>query len=286
MTNGELLKKMSQDMNMRNFSHYTYDFYIRKTKEMIKYFNKPMEEVTIEELRDYLYKHLLLERKLSDKTVNHYNSVIRFIYEVTLDKLINKKQIPMRKLKKKVYKVLTKEELSTFFNCVDNFKFRTIFMLIYGSGLRIGEVVNLHISDIDSKNMRVFVREGKGNKERYTILPKASLEMLRKYWTEYRPKVNTDLLFLNELNKPINQYVIRTHFRKYRRKAKLNEKVTVHTLRHCYATNLIENGATLIQVKELMGHSNIRSTMAYIHVANIDLEIESPLDVFMRGEKK
>ena len=286
MTNGELLKKMSQDMNMRNFSHYTYDFYIRKTKEMIKYFNKPMEEVTIEELRDYLYKHLLLERKLSDKTVNHYNSVIRFIYEVTLDKLINKKQIPMRKLKKKVYKVLTKEELSTFFNSVDNFKFRTIFMLIYGSGLRIGEVVNLHISDIDSKNMRVFVREGKGNKERYTILPKVSLEMLRKYWTEYRPKVNTDILFLNDLNKPINQYVIRTHFRKYRRKAKINEKVTVHTLRHCYATNLIENGATLIQVKELMGHSNIRSTMAYIHVANIDLEIESPLDVFMRGEKK
>ena len=286
MTNGELLKKMSQDMNMRNFSHYTYDFYIRKTKEMIKYFNKPMEEVTIEELRDYLYKHLLLERKLSDKTVNHYNSVIRFIYEVTLDKLINKKQIPMRKLKKKVYKVLTKEELSTFFNSVDNFKFRTIFMLIYGSGLRIGEVVNLHISDIDSKNMRVFVREGKGNKERYTILPKVSLEMLRKYWTEYRPKVNTDILFLNDLNKPINQYVIRTHFRKYRRKAKLNEKVTVHTLRHCYATNLIENGATLIQVKELMGHSNIRSTMEYIHVANIDLEIESPLDVFMRGEKK
>ena len=286
MTNGELLKKMSQDMNMRNFSHYTYDFYMRKTKEMIKYFNKPMEEVTIEELRDYLYKHLLLERKLSDKTVNHYNSVIRFIYEVTLDKLINKKQIPMRKLKKKVYKVLTKEELSTFFKCVDNFKFRTIFMLIYGSGLRIGEVVNLHISDIDSKNMRVFVREGKGNKERYTILPKVSLEMLRKYWTEYRPKVNTDILFLNDLNKPINQYVIRTHFRKYRRKAKINEKVTVHTLRHCYATNLIENGATLIQVKELMGHSNIRSTMAYIHVANIDLEIESPLDVFMRGEKK
>ena len=77
MTNGELLKKMSQDMNMRIFSHYTYDFYIRKTKEMIKYFNKPMEEVTIEELRDYLYKHLLLERKLSDKTVNHYNSGVR-----------------------------------------------------------------------------------------------------------------------------------------------------------------------------------------------------------------
>lgn len=134
--------------------------------------------------------------------------------------------------------------------------------------------------------MRLFVREGKGNKERYTILPKASLDMLRKYWSKYRPKVETDILFLNDLRKPINQYVIRTHFRKYRKKAKLDEKVTVHTLRHCYATNLIENGATLIQTKELMGHTNIRSTMAYVHIANIDLDLESPLDVLMRREKK
>ena len=120
-----------------------------------------MEEVKMEELREFLYKHLLLERKVADKTVNHYNSVIRFVEEVTLDKLINKKQLPMRKLKKRVIKVLTQEELSTFFNCVDNYKFKTIFMLAYGSGLRIGEIVNLQISDIDSEKMRIFVREGK-----------------------------------------------------------------------------------------------------------------------------
>lgn len=285
MTNNELLKKMSQDMEMRNFSSYTYDFYLRKTKEMIRYFDKPMEEVTIEELRNFLYIHLLQEKKVADKTVNHYNSVIRFVEEVTLDKLINKKQLPMRKIKKKVFKVLTKEELSTFFNCVDNYKFKTIFMLVYGSGLRIGEVTNLHISDIDSKNRRIFVREGKGNKERYAVLPKKSLEMLRKYWRNYRPKVDTDFLFLNECNKPINQYVIRTHFRKYRRKAKLDEKVTVHTLRHSFCTSLIENGATLIQAKELMGHSNIRSTMHYVHIAKIDLDVKSPLDVFLEGEE-
>ena len=271
MTNEKLLEKKSQDMNMRNFSHYTYDFYIRKTKEMIKYFNKPMEEVTVDELRDYLYKYLLVERKLSDKTVNHYNSVIRFVYEVTLDKVINKKQLPMRKLKKIVYKILTKEELKRLFDCVDNYKFKTIFMLAYGSGLRIGEIVNLRVEDIDSKKMRIFVREGKGNKERYTILPKGNKRERN--------------LFFNGNGEPINQYVIRSHFRKYRKKAKLNEKVTIHTLRHNFATNLIENGATLIQVKELMGHSNIRSTMVYIHVANIDLEIESPLDVFLRGEE-
>ena len=143
MNNDQLLEKMSQDMEMRNFSPYTYDFYLRKTKEMIKYFDKPFEEVTIEELRDFLFIHLLQEKKVADKTVNHYNSVIRFVEEVTLDKLINKKQLPMRKLKKKVYKVLTKEELSTFFNCVNSYKFKTIFMLVYGSGLRIGEVTNL-----------------------------------------------------------------------------------------------------------------------------------------------
>lgn len=285
MTNNQLIIKLKKDMQMRNFSHYTYDAYLSKTKEMIRYFKNPMEEVTTEELRNFLQKHLKEERKLSDRSINYYNSIIRFVYEVTLDKILNKKQLPMRKQKRTVYKVLTKEELSTFFNCVDNFKFKTIFMLAYGSGLRIGEIANLREEDIDGKNMRIFVREGKGNKERYTILSKKSLEMLRIYWTKYRQNKRRGRIFLSESGAAITVGVIREHFRQYRRKAKLSEKVTMHTLRHCFATNLIENGATLIQVKGLMGHSNIRSTMEYIHVANIDLEIESPLDEFMKGEK-
>lgn len=253
----------------------------------MKYFGtKALEDITTEELREFLLKYLKDERKLGDRSINYYNSVIRFVYEVTLDKVLNKKQLPMRKRKKTVYKVLTKEELSTFFNCVDNFKFKTIFMLAYGSGLRIGEIVNLREEDIDSKNMRIFVREGKGNKERYTILSKQSLEMLRIYWSKYRQNKRRGRIFLSETGKAITVGVIREHFRKYRRKAKINEKATLHTLRHNFATNLIENGATLIQVKELMGHSNIRSTMEYVHVANIDLDLESPLDTFLRGEKK
>ena len=287
MNNTGLIKKMKKDMHMRNFSKYTYDSYLLKTKDIMRYFgDKQLENVTTNELRDFLLDYLKNERRLSDRSINYYNSVIRFIYEVTLDKIINKKQLPMRKKKKTVYKVLTKEELGAFFNCVDNYKFKTIFMLAYGSGLRIGEIVNLRVEDIDSKTMRVFVREGKGNKERYTILSKTSLEMLRTYWSKYRKPVKSDKIFLSENGKAITEYVIRTHFRKYRRKAKLNEKVTMHTLRHCFATNLIENGASLIQVKELMGHSNIRSTMCYVHVANIDLGLESPLDIFIRGEKE
>ena len=286
MTNKQLLNKMKNDMKMRNFSHYTYDSYLGKTKDIMRYFGeKKLEDVTTEELRIFLLKYLKEERKLGDRSINYYNSVIRFIYEVTLDKVLNKKQLPMRKKKKTVYKVLTKEELSTFFNCVDDFKFKTIFMLAYGSGLRIGEIANLRVEDIDSKKMRIFVREGKGNKERYTMLSEQSLEMLRIYWSKYRQNKRRGRIFLSESVAAITVGVIREHFRKYRRKAKLSEKVTMHTLRHCYATNLIENGATLIQVKELMGHSNIRSTMEYVHVANIDLGLESPLDVFLRGEK-
>ena len=286
MTNKQLLNKMKNDMKMRNFSHYTYESYLGKTKDIMRYFGeKDIEDVTTEELRIFLLKYLKEERKLGDRSINYYNSVIRFIYEVTLDKVLNKKQLPMRKKKKTVYKVLTKEELSTFFNCVDDFKFKTIFMLAYGSGLRIGEIANLRVEDIDSKNMRIFIREGKGNKERYTMLSKQSLEMLRIYWSKYRQNKRRGRIFLSESGAAITVGVIREHFRQYRRKAKLSEKVTMHTLRHCYATNLIENGATLIQVKELMGHSNIRSTMEYVHVANIDLGLESPLDVFLRGEK-
>ena len=116
MTNEQVLEKMSKDMRMRIFSQYTYYSYMHKGKEVINYFDKPIENVTTEELRNFLYEYLVNERKLSDRSVNYYNTIIRFMYEVTMDKLINKKQLPMRKKKKTVYKVLTKEELSTFFN--------------------------------------------------------------------------------------------------------------------------------------------------------------------------
>ena len=114
-------------------------------------------------------------------------------------------------------------------------------------------------------------------------LSKKSLEMLREYWSNHRQHKKRGKIFFSESGEAITEYVIRTHFRKYRKKAKISLKVTMHTLRHNFATNLIEKGATIIQVKELMGHSNIRSTMEYIHVANIDLDLESPLDVLERG---
>lgn len=280
MSNEEILEKMKEDMKLRDFSHYSFDTYTRKAAEMMKYFNKPMEEVTTEEMRKFLIM-LKEERKLENKTVNYYNSILRFMYEVTLDKALNKKQIPMLKHTRKICKVLNKEELSAFFNACDE-KYRMIFMLIYGSGLRIGEAANLRIKDIDSKKMRIFVRNGKGQKQRYTILPKVSLDMLREYYKKERPNHPEGYLFLNREGNPLKVERIRVFFRRYRRKAELDDKFVVHSLRHSFATNLIERGATLIQVKELLGHRNIRSTMEYVHVANIELGLESPIDELIK----
>lgn len=246
-----------------------------------------MNQVTTREIREFLMKYLKEEKKVSERSVNYYNSVIRFIYDVVLDKPINQKQIPMYKKKRRLPKILSDEELSIFFDACDNYMYKTIFMMIYGSGLRISEATNLRVEDIDSQNMRLFVRNGKGERERYTVLPKKSLEMLRKCYKMYQPKHEEGYMFLNREGKPLTPERLRVFFRKYRRKAKISEEFIVHSLRHSFATKLVEEGVPLVQVKELLGHSCIRSTMTYVHVANNMQKVESPLDIFLgKGEEK
>lgn len=231
-------------------------------------------------------KYLKEKKKLNERSINYHNSVIRFMYDVVLDKPINYKQIPMYKKKRKLPKILSEEELNIFFNACENYKYKTIFMMIYGSGLRISEATNIRIEDIDSKNMRIFVRNGKGERERYTVLPEVSLEMLRKCYQKYKPNHPEGYMFLNEEGNPLKTERLRVYFRKYRRKAKISEEFIVHSLRHSFATKLVEEGVPLVQVKELLGHSCIRSTMTYVHVANNMQKIKSPLDIFVeKGEK-
>lgn len=287
MNNEELIQKMKEDMKLRGFSKYSYSNYLNKAKQIIKYFKKPMEEVTTKEIREYLMIYLKEKKEISERSVNYYNSVIRFIYDVTLDIPINKKQIPMYRKKRILPKILREEELSIFFNACDNYMYKTIFMLIYGTGLRISEAATLKIEDIDSTNMRVFVRNGKGERQRYTVLPKASLEMLREYYKKYKPNHPEGYLFLNGDGDPMKPERLRVYFRRYRKKAKIEEGFIVHSLRHSFATKLVEEGVPLIQVKELLGHSCIRSTMTYVHIANNMQKVNSPLDIFLeKGEKK
>ena len=287
MTNKKLIEKLQENMEMRGFSNHTKDSYLRKAKEIIEYFGKPMKQVTTKELREYLMKYLREERKLEERSVNYYNSVIRFIYDVVLDYPINQKQTPMYKKKRRLPKILREEELNIFFYACENYMYKTIFMLIYGTGLRISEATNIRIEDIDSKNMRLFVRNGKGERQRYTVLPKASLEMLRECYRRYRPKHPEGYMFLNREGSPLKTERLRVFFRRYRRKAGISEDFIVHSLRHSFATKLVEEGVPLVQVKELLGHSCIRSTMTYVHVASNMQKVDSPLDIFLgKGEGK
>ena len=263
MTNKQLLEKLKEDMELRGFSHWTKDSYYRKAKEITEYFGKPMRQVTTKELREFLMDYLVKKRGMCEVSANYYNNVIRFIYDVVLDYPINKRQLPMYKRKRRLPKILSDEELNVFFDACENYMYKTIFMMIYGSGLRISEATNIRIEDIDSKNMRIFVRDGKGNRERYTVLPQASLEMLRKYYRMYKPNHPDGYLFYNEWRKPLKPARLRVYFIEYRRKAKISEDFIVHSLRHSFATKLVEEGVPLVQVKELLGHSCIRSTMTY-----------------------
>ena len=204
MTNKQLLEKLKEDMEMRGFSKHTKASYYRKAKEITEYFKKPMRQVKIQELRDYLLKYLRQERGLTEKSVNYYNNVIRFIYDVVIDVPINKRQLPLYKGKRRLPKILSYEELNVFFNACENYKYKTIFMMIYGSGLRISEATNIRVADIDSKNMRIFVRNGKGERERYTVLPKASLEVLRECYKRYRPN-DTSIAYAKEEGKKLEK---------------------------------------------------------------------------------
>lgn len=287
MTNKKLLEKMKEDMELRGFSKYTKYNYYHKAEEIIEYFKRPMSQVKTEEIREYFLKYLKEEKGLTEKSINYYNNVIRFIYDVVIDKPINKRQLPLFKTKRRLPKILSEEELNVFFDACDNYMYKTIFMLIYGSGLRISEATYLKIEDIDSQNMRLFVRDGKGKRERFTVLPQASLEMLRKCYQMYKPNHPEGYLFLNREGNPLKPERLRVFFRRYRRKAKISEDFIVHSLRHSFATRLIEEGIPLVQVKELLGHGCIRSTMTYVHVANNMQKVDSPLDIFLRkGDAK
>ena len=151
MTNEELLKKLQEDMELRRIFKIYEVFILSQMKKIIKYFNKPMEKVSTEEIRKFLLKHLKGKRKLGPRSINYYNSIIRFIYDVVLDKPINQKQIPMLKGKRRLPKILSEKEHNVFFNACENYEYKTIFMLIYGSRLRISEATNLRIKDVDSK---------------------------------------------------------------------------------------------------------------------------------------
>jgi len=164
-----------------------------------------------------------------------------------------------------------------------------MFETVYGAGLRVSEIARLRTQDIDSEQMRIFVYHGKGGKDRYTLLSQRNLEILREYWKQYRPNNPEGYLFYSRERKHnvMTTRAIQDAFHKYCEKANLPETFTVHALRHCLATHLLESGAELVQIKELLGHTFLLTTSIYLHLSNANQAIQSPLDTLpkKRGRK-
>ena len=236
MCNEEILKHMEEDMTFRGLSEKTIHSYILRVKRYMKFHEgKEIEKLTEDDIRDFL-KYLTKDTNNARRAINTYNSAIRFMYGTTLNKVLNLKRIPLFKIQKNKPEVFTKDELKRFFEaCDDGFYYsllyKAMFMTAYGGGLRLSELCNLKISDIDSENMRILVREGKGNKYRYTLLSQKNLEILREYFKVYRPNHPEGYLFVSPMtNAKYGSSGPEIAFRRIKKKAGITRKVTVHRI--------------------------------------------------------
>jgi len=284
MTKQEILDKLKFDMELRNRSTHTIHDYIRRVQCFQDYFDRPADQMREPEIAEYLH-HLLHTQNIAASSVNTYNSSIRFVYAYTLDINLNLKKIPRVKAPRKIPNLPDKAEIAKIFDCAPGLMYRAIFMTIYGSGLRISEASNLRIQDIDSKNMRIFVNQGKGSKDRYTLLPTETLNILRTYYKQYRPK---EWLFWTRNMTPMSVKAIQDAWKSAVEKSGINKSVTVHTLRACFATHLLESGVNLIVIKQLLGHVKLDTTAWYMGLASSEvLKTKSPIDSMpkKRGRK-
>jgi integrase/recombinase XerD len=277
------LEKLKLDLQLRGYSKGTEKDYSEMIRLFLEYFKKPAEELGEQEIREYLH-YIRNNRNLSPSTVNTRNSAIRFFFEITLEKSLIYRRIPRLKDPIILPNILTRDEVEAIFNATENLKHKCILMTIYGSGLRLSEVASLKISDIDSKNMRMFVEQGKGNKDRYVLLSQSNLEILREYWKEYKPRYW--LFEGREKGSCISTRAIQDAFKKYLKIAGIHKKASVHSMRHAFATHLLENGASIFYIRQLLGHSTIWTTTRYLHVATTDvLKTVSPLDTLLSDKK-
>lgn len=271
-----LREQMKGDLELKGLSPNTQDAYLRHVSLLSRYYNKSPRHLGEKEIKDYLL-YLVREKKSSTSTVTQCYSALKFFYERTLKRKWIMEKIPRKKSQRKLPIVLDREEVESLFTVTKNLKHRAILMLVYSSGLRLMEAAHLKVSDIDSKRMVLRIRQSKGNKDRYTILSKVALEALRGYWKKYRPK---DLLFAGRFaNKPLTGRSIQKIFFKAKKLAGVKKPATVHTLRHSFATHLLEAGTDLYHIQLLLGHRSLKTTAIYLHVSRKELvRIVSPLD--------
>lgn len=275
MTN--LKEKMKMDMELRGFSSGTIYHYLHHISQLVKFNKKSPELLETDEINRFLH-HCIIDRKLSEGTVNGIHCAIKFFYTITLKRPWDNVSIPRMKKPQKLPVVLSPNEVKAILDCTDNLFYKTIFTTVYGAGLRISEAVNLRVRDIDSENMQIIIRASKGKKDRHCILSDANLKILREYYKTYRPK---DLLFPSPMfpHQPASIKNVGRIFNISKQKAKITKPATLHSLRHSFATHLLDSGVDIYHIQRLLGHTSITTTTIYLHLRRVDLmNIKSPLD--------
>lgn len=271
-------EQMQRDMVLRNLSPKTQYLYHNAARGLEDHFRKPPDQLIEDDVKAFLHS-IVTDKKLSQSSLKIAYSALRFLYETTLGKSWVIDKIPYPKTAKAIPHILSKDDIQRLFDATATLKQRAMLMMTYSAGLRARETARLKITDIDSKRMMIRVEQSKGNKDRYTLLSQVALETLREYWKQYRPK---EWLFTRDTNslEHVPAEAVSTAFLRAKRQANLRKPATCHTLRHSFATHLLEAGVDLHTIQVLMGHSSIRTTTVYLHVSKKNLaKVVSPLDL-------
>jgi integrase/recombinase XerD len=271
------METLIQRLKLKRYSQHTIKSYEHHLQNFFRYFaGRDVRQISDEEINRYI-AGLIETKNISASYQNQIINALKLYYYEMLD--VSDRdwtRVPRPHEGRKLPLVLSESEVKRILDAVTNVKHKMILSLIYSAGLRVSEAVNLRVKDIDSQRMMLTVRAGKGNKDRQTMLSKRALEMLREYYKSYHP---CDWLFEGVYGERYSVRSVQIIFHRARRRAGITKDATVHTLRHSFATHLLENGTDLRYIQELLGHRNSKTTEIYTHVSRLQIsKITSPLD--------
>ena len=276
-----LRKMMLEELQRRNFSQHTIRYYIHTVEDFTRHFNRAPDRLGLRHIREY-QAQLFQRRKLSPGTVANRLAALRFFYIKTLKKAWSVAETPYPKKSHRLPAILSQEEVARLIDAADTPFHRTVLITLYATGLRCAELTQLKASDVDSERMVIHVQGGKGRKDRDVMLSPKLLHELRKHWRRLRRKTS-DWLFpgnrWHTADRPIDAKTLRNACRGAAKRAGLHHAIHPHTLRHCFATHLLEAGADLRTIQILLGHQSLKETTVYLHLSKRHLNATpSPLD--------
>ena len=273
------LKLAKEELMLTDYRPSTERTYHSAIRCFLKHASKPSHRLTHGDVRRYLLK--MTKKGYSSSSINQHHFAIRFLFIRVLKKEGFRIEQPLHKRPKRLPIVLAREEVDRLFEAATDLGYQTIWMTLYSSGLRLSEAARLRVSDIDSKAMQILVRDGKGGKDRYTVLSRSLLEQLRISYRQYRP--DEWLFYGSDRQHPPVLRTLQKVFKEDKNRAGIRKNATPHSLRHSFATHSMEDGANLLYIRDMLGHRAIQSTLVYLKVTSEGISrLVNPLDRLLK----